>query len=481
MDHDGVNSGMDRLSFGAGTQVANPWLALEVGADPALRVREVRRAHRAFLSGAPTPASVRPVVTDSWRRSAGALVDVEGITPVALTDGDLEEYRSGHLLALAMPVFRDLLGTIADDGEHILAVSDEHGMLLWVEGHLGVRKQTERMNFVPGAYWDEGHAGTNAMGTAMAVDHAVQIFATEHYSTVVQPWTCAASPVHDPRTGRLIGVVDLTGGDHLASPHSLALAQAAARAAEVHLAGLLGAVSAGTADTANRAATPSIRALGRDEALLTMGPGTPRRRLGRRHSEIVVLLAAHPEGLSGEQLSFELYGERLVNPVTLRAEMSRLRNLLGPDLLGSRPYRFRVPPCADFLCTLGALDRGAVRDAAEDYRGPLLPASDAPGIARIRNLDESRLRGAVLAAGDPALLDEWTRTPWGGDDLEAWETLSAALPDRSPRRAQIAARIGQLRLDYGLGPDRAQFRLAAGMRATPPVTPRATFAQRIGA
>ncbi|MGO4430761.1 transcriptional regulator, partial [Streptomyces sp. MCAF7] len=126
-----------------------------------------------------------------------------------------------------------------------------------------------------------------------------------------------------PHTGRLLGAVDITGGDHLAAPHSLALVQAA---------------------EAPRAAGPRVllTALGRDEALL-LAEGR-RLRLGPRHSEIMVLLAAHPEGLSGDRLALELYGEQADrrSPVTLRAELSRLRRLVGP-LLGSRPYRLCAP------------------------------------------------------------------------------------------------------------------------------------------
>ena len=80
--------------------------------------------------------------------------------------------------------------------------------------------------------------------------------------------------------------------------------------------------------------------MGRAEALLTVDGR--RLRLGCRHSEIMVLLAQHPEGLTGDQLSVLLYGEREVRPVTLRAEMSRLRRLVGP-LLRSRPYRLTRP------------------------------------------------------------------------------------------------------------------------------------------
>ena len=119
----------------------------------------------------------------------------------------------------------------------------------------------ESMNFVPGARWDEAHAGTNAPGTALAVDHPLQIFATEHFSRPVQRWTCAAAPIHDPATGRLLGAIDVTGGDHLANPHSLALVRATALAAEAYL----GSSRSRPARTPRR-----WRRSGRDEALLTV-------------------------------------------------------------------------------------------------------------------------------------------------------------------------------------------------------------------
>jgi hypothetical protein len=286
---------------------------------------------------------------------------------------------------------------------------------------------------------------------ATAVDHAVQIFAAEHYSSLVQPWTCAAAPIHDPRTGVLLGAVDITGGDHLASPQSLALVQATARAAEAHLSALLpplGPVLAATAEPA------MLQALGRDEASLNVDAQS--LRLGRRHSEIVVLLARHREGLTGDQLCLELYGERTVNPVTLRAELSRLRHLLGPQLLDSRPYRLRVPVEADFLNVSQALERGAVAEAMRAYRGPLLPESEAPGVTRMRDRLTNQIRAALLTRREPGLLDAWTRTAWGDDDLQVWEALLSALPESSPRRALAAVRVGQLRREYGLRESHSQ-------------------------
>ncbi len=420
----------------------NPWLAMTPGTDPADRSRAVHAGWEQFLAhGAVTP-SVRPVVAESWRRSADARVARDGVAPIALEAGDLEAYRGEHPLARVLPLFRELLGAVAHDGAHLFAVCDELGRMLWVEGHRGELRRAERMNFVAGARWDERHAGTNAPGTALTVGHPVQIFSTEHFSRPVQPWTCAAAPVRDPYTGRLLGAIDITGGDHLAAPHSLALVQATARAAEAQLATL-------DRSTASADAGPdvSVSALGRDEALLvTHGR---RLRLSRRHSEIVVLLACHPDGLTGDRLATLLYGERTVDPVTLRAELSRLRRRVGP-LLGSRPYRLCAPVRCDVLTAADQLTAGCPHTALRTYQGPLLPLSEAPGIRRLRAVLDDRLRRAVLASRDAELLRRWAEAPWGEGDLEVREALLAALPAHSPDRASVARGAQRLRLAYGL-------------------------------
>ncbi|MEW2329592.1 GAF domain-containing protein [Micromonospora chersina] len=416
--------------------MADPWLALEFGADPAERIAQVGAAHEAFLTAGTTTGRVRDVVRRSWERSA--LLDPEATAPVDLTDGALASYRAAHPLARVLPLFRDLLGGIAQDGAHLMAVCDADGRLLWVEGHPGVLRHAERMNFVPGARWDEAHAGTNAPGTALAVDHSVQIFATEHFVRPVQRWTCAAAPIHDPATGRLLGAIDITGGDHLATPQSLALVRATARAAEAFLAG------AAPADPD----VLHVAALGRDEAELRVAGR--RIRLGRRHSELLVLLLDHPEGRTGEQLGLDLYGDDRLHPVTLRAELSRLRRALGEELLDSRPYRLRPAVRADFRTVTELLEHGDPAGALRAYPGPLLPGSDAPGVARLRRLVDGQLRAAVLAASDPALLTAWTATPAGADDLTAWQALARALPAGAPRRPLALARARQLAEEYDL-------------------------------
>jgi hypothetical protein len=353
---------------------------------------------------------------------------------VELTDGELGSYRAEHPLARVMPLFRELMGTFAADGEHLLAVCDAQGRLLWVEGHPGTRRQAGRMNFVPGARWSESAVGTNAPGTAVAVDRPVQVFAAEHFIRRVQPWTCAAAPVHDPRTGRVLGAVDITGGDGLAHPHSLGFVQAVARAAEAQLALL--------APPRAMADSLELTALGRDEAQL-VADGR-KIRLSRRHSEILVLLSRHPEGLTGDELQCALYEDESVTPVTLRAELARLRRILGPELLGSRPYRLTRPVESDVAVVERRLGTGAVTAAAAVYAGPLLPGSTAPAVVRLRRRLADGLRTAIIARRDPDLLADWARAPWGEDDLDVWRALSALRP-----AATVHARVVELESEQG--------------------------------
>jgi transcriptional regulator of acetoin/glycerol metabolism len=60
------------------------------------------------------------------------------------------------------------------------------GMLLQLEGNVRVRAKAADINFTEGALWSEEGAGTNAIGTALAADHAVEIFASEHFNEQVQ-------------------------------------------------------------------------------------------------------------------------------------------------------------------------------------------------------------------------------------------------------------------------------------------------------
>src|SRR5699024_7026142 len=68
-------------------------------------------------------------------------------------------------------------------------------------------------------------AGSNAIGTAIAIERSIQILSSEHFCQGVHPWVCSAAPVKDPITKKTLGVIDLTGPSFVAQPHSLTVVQ----------------------------------------------------------------------------------------------------------------------------------------------------------------------------------------------------------------------------------------------------------------
>lgn len=171
--------------------------------------------------------------------------------------------------------------------------------------------------------------------------------------------------------------------------------------------------------------------LGRDEARLVAGDR--QLRLSRRHSEILLLLARHPEGMTGDELLCALYEDESVTPVTLRAELARLRGILGPGLLASRPYRLTVACESDLAVVERRLATGAVTAATTAYAGPPLPGSQAPAVVRLRRRLTEGLRAALIACGDPDLLADWAHAPWGEDDVDVWRALATARPTAATR------------------------------------------------
>ena len=137
-------------------------------------------------------------------------------------------------MAVLDDISRGLESVIAD-GENILVVADARGRVLWRSGSPRVLGRADRLGFVEGAYWSENAVGTNAIGTALVSHRAVQVFSAEHFLRSHHPWTCAGAPIRDPRTGHVIGVVDVSGPAATVHPTTVALVDLVARLAESHL------------------------------------------------------------------------------------------------------------------------------------------------------------------------------------------------------------------------------------------------------
>ncbi|HYH61464.1 MAG TPA: hypothetical protein VD766_06325, partial [Solirubrobacterales bacterium] len=194
--------------------------------------------------------------------------------------------------------------------------------------------------------------------------------------------------------------------------------------------------------TAPRAIAPSaleplrVSALGRDRA------SAGNEELSPRHSEILVLLALEPDGMTPERLAREIYGEDGL-AVTARAELSRMRRTLG-NRLPRGGSALQGPVNADFLEVEELLRQGRIGGAIESYPGPLLPESAVPAIVEARERLELELRQACLAGGDPEALSGWLETPTGRGDIDVCRALVRAMAEDDPRTPAAVSRLRRL-------------------------------------
>lgn len=388
------------MAFSAGFSAVAP------GTDLTVHARELRRVHDAVLGGtrlAPG-AGPRAVVARSWRRMLELGLDPDGAgarDPLPLAEVEARRRRSP--LSDVIDDLRRALASVADASRFLLVVTDADGIILWREGASAVRRRADTLGFGEGALWSESQVGTNAIGTALAEQAPVQLFSAEHFEAQQHPWYCTAMPLHDPRTGDLLGVVDVSGPALTMHPAITALVETAVRLAEARLAQLhaerldrlrrscdhvigtstgpllvvdddgwvahRSGIAVRDRIAAPRAETTvAVPGLGvclperldggwlvrpaaaerrlrmrldlRGEPLLeaTSGGEQWRRALSRRHADILVrVAAAGPAGLTPAALSRDLFGDD-THEVTVRAEVSRMRRVLGA-VLGTAPYR----------------------------------------------------------------------------------------------------------------------------------------------
>ena len=385
-------------------------------ADRSLHDRRVEavQAWTAFVEhGGAAAGHVRPDILSSWQRSEEALARAVTAAPMA-DESDTRSFWADSPLQSAVAQVESELRRTAEDGDLVIAVTDAETRILWTYGGRVMRRQAEEVNFVAGGRWDENSVGTNALNLALRADLPAMVFSAEHYAPIVHNWVCWAAPVHDPVSGRQLGVIDLSTTWDRTHPIGLATARVMARLIEAAV-----PAAANGADPLPAAANGSpgltLTLLGRAEATLNGA----RLLLNRRQTEIVALLALHPEGLSLENLHARLYGDEAVTLSTLKAEVSHLRSALGGQL-ASRPYRLSMPVRTDVQAVLRLLRDGDVRAAVAAYGGDLLPGTNSPALVELAEYVAVAVREALLADPDPeAVLRFSELAPYDAEVVEA--------------------------------------------------------------
>jgi DNA-binding CsgD family transcriptional regulator len=191
----------------------------------------LRAALGALLHDGKPPIEVPGNIWASWRRSATSGLSPERFSAPFADDGD----HDGVLVRAARPVLDSLVDDLASTSIG-LVLTDRRGDILdrWVpERSFGT--QLDRVDLAPGFVYAEGAVGTNGIGTAIAERTPTFVRGSEHFADALTALACAAAPIFDPRTGHVLGVVDLTCWARDASALMLPLARRAAHEIEERL------------------------------------------------------------------------------------------------------------------------------------------------------------------------------------------------------------------------------------------------------
>ncbi|PZH14252.1 diguanylate cyclase [Streptomyces sp. NTH33] len=198
--------------------------------------RVLSETRSATLAGQRARVAPRPVIGQSWERLLRRGLDPDQDARARLLSREeVARRRETSPLRHVLPVLREGLLPAADAVRHIMVVADEDGRVLWREGSPSVLRKADRLGFEPGADWREDVVGTNGVGTAAVVRRPVQVSAAEHFLRSHASWTCAGAPITDPRDGRLLGVVDVSGPLETMHPATAAWVDSVARLAEARL------------------------------------------------------------------------------------------------------------------------------------------------------------------------------------------------------------------------------------------------------
>jgi hypothetical protein len=176
------------------------------------------------------------VIEASWERSGRAGIDPDhDFRTGLLPRGEVQRRRETSPLRHVLPVLREGLVSVADASRHIVLIADGEGRALWREGSAPVLRRADESGIEVGSDWREEVVGTNGLGTPAVVRRPVQVVAAEHLVRSLATWTCAGAPITDPRDGRLIGVVDVSGPLETMHPATLAWVDSVAKLAEARL------------------------------------------------------------------------------------------------------------------------------------------------------------------------------------------------------------------------------------------------------
>jgi transcriptional regulator of acetoin/glycerol metabolism len=179
----------------------------------------------------------RSLVEQSWDRCIAWGLDHDfEPTPPAPGAAQVEELeRQYHELlasteAEVLPYYRNVLSS----SRCLILLANRHATVLKSWGDERVTEAQLKPWFQQGANWQEERCGTNAIGTAIATNKAVQIQRNEHFLKLNRSMIGSAAPIFDAHK-QLVGVLSVFSDAYLPQAHTLGVVRLLAQSVDNRL------------------------------------------------------------------------------------------------------------------------------------------------------------------------------------------------------------------------------------------------------
>ncbi|ELB94993.1 Fis family transcriptional regulator, partial [Rhodococcus wratislaviensis IFP 2016] len=111
---------------------------------------------------------------------------------------------------IALPVI-DRLTADMSDVPVTIALTDAHARIVHRRDcSTAVGRLLDRVDFLPGFSFEENGVGTNGIGTVFEAGAPISVVGPAHFNEALVPFACTGAPVHNPVTGRIEGVLDVS-------------------------------------------------------------------------------------------------------------------------------------------------------------------------------------------------------------------------------------------------------------------------------
>lgn len=167
---------------------------------------------------------VRPEILSSWERSRNHNVDPFKIKSIIYSEADIQKIINDHdfLIKMVRPYMEQIFSIVRDSGFYIMLCNSD-GIILDLLGDASIIEEARKgSNLVVGANRSESFAGTNAIGTCLAMKKPIQIWSEEHYMKPHKKYSCSGGPIF-AADGKLLGCLNLTGLDTEVHTHTLGM------------------------------------------------------------------------------------------------------------------------------------------------------------------------------------------------------------------------------------------------------------------